>query len=117
MHSLERYSGANKRIVRPKFRRVSEREACANASSSWSDFGAIRCSKRSTSFDLRSAKLSRVSTNDIKIISDVCERSQIPTVTGHRSNNWISFLSLRKEGSWISTINKAAEDPRISRRQ
>jgi hypothetical protein len=41
--------------------------------------------------------LSRVSRNDIKIISDACERSQTPTVVDHRSNNCIGFLVVAQE--------------------
>src|SRR5438094_8721223 len=76
MHSLERYRGANRRIVRPKFCSVSAREVCAIASNSRSDFGAIRCSNRLTSSDFFRARLSRVSTNGITIISCPCPRSQ-----------------------------------------
>src|SRR5437773_10017919 len=78
MHSLERYSGANRRIVRPKFRRVIEREAWAIASSCRSDFCAIRCLNWSTSSDFFSARLSSVSTNDMTIISCAQQRSQTP---------------------------------------
>src|SRR5438094_9837376 len=69
MHSFERYSGANRRIVRPKFCVVSVREVCAIASSSRSDVGAMRRSKRSVSSDFLKARLSNVPTNDIIIIS------------------------------------------------
>src|SRR5579885_510319 len=39
------------------------------ASSSWSDFGAMSCSKRLTRSDFFSARLSRVPAKDIRIIS------------------------------------------------
>src|ERR1700730_7911614 len=56
-------------MVRPKLCRVSAREVCAIASSAESDFGAMSCSKRPTSGDLSSAKLSSVLANDIPLIS------------------------------------------------
>src|SRR6266436_8467675 len=56
-------------MVRPKFCNVSAREVCAMASSSLSDFKAIRCSKRSISSDFLRARLSNVSINDIRIVS------------------------------------------------
>src|SRR4029077_4276631 len=78
MHSLERYSGAKRRIVRPKFCCVSDREVCAIASSSRSDCGVIRRSNPPIRSDFLSAKLSSVSTNDIRIISAPRQRSQTP---------------------------------------
>jgi hypothetical protein len=69
MHSLERYSGAKSRIVRPKFCSVSERDVCAIDSRSTSDFGAISRSNPRTSSDLLRSRLSSVFTKDIAVIS------------------------------------------------
>src|SRR5437763_14839580 len=95
MHSLERYRGANRRIVRPKFCSVSAREVCAIASNSRSDFGAIRCSNRLTSSDLFRARLSRVSTNGITIISCPCQRSQTQ-IANKQKRRLISDAALAK---------------------
>jgi hypothetical protein len=43
--------------------------------------------------------------NDIKIISDACQRSQTPTVVGHRSNNRVSFLVVA-QGKLLGLDNK-----------
>src|ERR1700736_189997 len=56
-------------MVRPKLRKVSAREVCAIASSAESDLGAMSWSKRRTSGDLSSARLSSVLANDIALIS------------------------------------------------
>ena len=76
------------------------REVCAIASNSWLDFRSIKRSNRRTSSDFLSAKLSRVSTNDI--INNFVRVPVFANVQSHRSMN--SFEHVFDEN--ITTVYK-----------
>jgi hypothetical protein len=76
---------------------VTEREVCAIASSAESDFDTMSCSKRRTSGDLSSARLSSVLANDIALISRGTRAWQTLTAVPARSRDCGIDLAPQKE--------------------
>jgi hypothetical protein len=64
-HSFETYSGANSRIVFPKFRRVIIRDSFAIASICVGPFGSSNAVNRSNSGDLRTGRPSSVGMKEV----------------------------------------------------